>query len=575
MDATRLLEIVDRLGHPRLLVVGDVVLDRYTWGDAERVSQEAPVLLLRTARREARLGGAGAVSQMVRGLEAHVALAGVVGNDNEATTVRRLLDKSNIDHECLLHDPSRPTTVKERFMGRAASAASHQVLRVDSEVRRPIDANLQQRLAMLLEDRLDRFDAVLISDYDKGVCTPELLAHVIAAARERGIPVVVDPIRASQGGVAYKRYRGATTMTPNRYEAELATGLPVGSIDDAAAAGQALCRMCRLDYAVITLDRDGMARIDTEGRCEHFPTQARHVYDITGAGDMVLSAIGLALAAGVDARDALWLANVAAGLEVARLGVAVVGRDELAEALAAACPAQSQKIVTLEQMTREARRLRAQGARLVFTNGCFDLLHVGHVRNLQEAAAQGDRLVVALNSDQSVRRLKGPGRPVIGQDDRAALLAALGCVDYVLVFDDDTPNELLRQIKPDVLVKGSGYAPHEVVGHEIVQQYGGRIHLTSHLDGISTTDILRSIRGTLDPQAKPRLHEPDGRVAPDRSAPTAATCDSNTGGEQPAPADSVASAEESASRIAPSTADDETLRRACPAPVNQPKRRTA
>jgi len=495
MDASRLLHALENLGRPRLLVLGDVILDRYTWADAERVSQEAPVLLLRTRRREARLGGAGAVSQMVQGLGAEVALAGVVGNDTDAGGVRRILEQSGIDAQCVAADDSRPTTVKERFMGRAASAASQQVLRVDSEERHPLDQATERRIWRDLEPRLAQFDAVLVSDYDKGVCTPWLLEQVTVAARRLGKPVIVDPIRAIAGPAAYDRYRGATTMTPNRYEAQLATGVEVSTVGDVRAAGVRLCEQCGLDYAVITLDRDGMARVDPQGDVEHFPTRAQSVYDITGAGDMVLSMIGVAQAGGASVHDSLWLANVAAGLEVERLGVAIVERDEICHTLRKAIGDGPQKLVQLDWLAGEAERLRHAGQRLVFTNGCFDLLHVGHVRNLQEAAAQGDRLVVALNSDASVQRLKGPNRPVINEQDRASILAALACVDYVILFDDDDPCELLRRVRPDVLVKGGAYGVEEVVGHEIVTAYGGRVHLTGHVAGISTSDILRSIAG--------------------------------------------------------------------------------
>lgn len=492
MNTSQLLKTAGGLGRPRLLVLGDLILDRYTWADAERVSQEAPVLLLRVKRRDAKLGGAGAVCQMVDGLEADVACAGVVGDDVEGLSIGKLLGDTGIDHTLLLADPSRPTTVKERFMGRASSAGSHQVLRVDSEVRDPLPRPLQQRLWQSIEPRLRDFDAVLISDYDKGVCTPWLLGKLIPAARRAGRPVIVDPVRATSGAAAFKRYRGATTMTPNRLEAELATGIKIVTSDDAAAAGKVLCRDYQLDVAVITMDRDGMALVDGDGQVQTFPTRARSVYDITGAGDMVLSMIGVALAAGVEIREALELANVAAGLEVEHLGVAVVGRDEVRAELSNSSRAAG-KHVTLDQMEQIAGQLRDQGRRLVFTNGCFDLLHVGHVRNLQEAAAQGDTLVVALNSDESIRRLKGPHRPVIGQQDRAAILGALDCVDYVLIFNADTPDHLLRRLRPDVLVKGGAYDVEQVVGHEIVTRYGGRVHLTGHVAGISTTRILDSI----------------------------------------------------------------------------------
>ncbi|HUY33793.1 MAG TPA: D-glycero-beta-D-manno-heptose 1-phosphate adenylyltransferase [Pirellulales bacterium] len=532
MIPSDLLPTFDNLGHPRVLVLGDLILDRYTFGNAERVSQEAPVILLRAEQREARLGGAANVCHMLRGLQAEVACAGVVGADADGELVRKLLADAGVDHAALLVDSTRPTTVKERFIGRAQGRHPHQMLRVDSELRHPIDCHLEARIAERLLATVADFDAVLVSDYDKGVCTPSLLREVIRAARAAGVPLLVDPIRAAD----YSRYRGATSMTPNRLEAELATGVKIVTADDAVRAGQKLRRELALDMGIVTLDRDGMALVHPDGRGEIFPTRPRAVYDITGAGDMALAMIGVALAAGVAPPLALQLANVAAGLEVEKVGVAVIPRAEIRErlleiqgerrkekaesqgtgasgghqppgepeALAIATTSQEPaphaalrtpfaKIVTLDDLVHLAASHRAAGRKLVFTNGCFDLLHVGHVSYLAEARAQGEVLVVGLNSDASVRRLKGPARPVIRQQDRAAMLASLAAVDYVVVFHEDTPHEVLRQLRPEVLVKGGTYAPCEVVGHEIVAAYGGRVAVCGLVEGVSTTNILDSL----------------------------------------------------------------------------------
>lgn len=489
MSHVDLLRAFDQLSHPRVMVLGDLILDRYTWGNAERVSQEAPVILLRADRREARLGGAANVCHMLRGLAAETTCVGIVGADADGSLLRRHLIDSGVDETAVLIDHTRPTTVKERFMGRAANRHPHQILRVDSEVRDPVCQELEDQLLARIVKRLREHDIVLISDYDKGVCTPRVLRGVIEAATRAGVRVVVDPIR----GDDYQRYRGATTMTPNRLEAELATGLKIHSPDDAFRAGERLCRTLGLALAIVTLDRDGMALVRPDGTGELFPTRARSVYDITGAGDMVLAMIGVALAAGTSPEVAIQLGNVAAGIEVEKIGVAQVSRDEIRSWLLADQPDVRSKLVTIDELERIAIAHRARGESIVFTNGCFDLLHVGHVSYLQEAAQLGNHLVVGLNTDASVRRLKGPSRPVINETDRAAILAALACVSYVVLFEGDTPHELLLRLRPDVLVKGGTYKPSEVVGHEVVEEYGGRVCVTGMVDGISTTAIVASL----------------------------------------------------------------------------------
>jgi D-beta-D-heptose 7-phosphate kinase/D-beta-D-heptose 1-phosphate adenosyltransferase len=504
-----LLETFDSLGHPRVLVIGDLILDRYTWGNAERVSQEAPVILLRTDHREARLGGAANVCNMLAGLEAQVACAGVIGSDADGRELVALLGAAGSDTSAVIVDATRPTTVKERFIGRAANRHPHQMLRVDREVSDPLPRCCEQDLLARLLPTIAQFQMILVSDYNKGVCTPTLLRPLIDAARKAGVPVIVDPAR----GVDYQRYRGVTTMTPNRLEAELATGIKINSPADAFRAGHQLRDNLAMEMAIVTLDRDGMALVSHEhnspiaftGQAGSytatgalFPTEARAVYDITGAGDMVLAMIGVAMAGGTTPAQAIELGNVAAGLEVAKVGVAIVERSEIRSVLVSREASSVGKIVSLPQMVAAAEAHRAVGHRLVLTNGCFDLLHVGHASYLEQAKRLGDQLIVAINSDGSVRRLKGQTRPVIRQADRAAMLAALAVVDYVLVFDEDTPHELLRQIRPDVLVKGGTYTPDQVVGHEVVEAYGGQVTVTGAIDGVSTTNILQSITAKTD-----------------------------------------------------------------------------
>src|SRR5262245_43882017 len=460
--STELIDLVQRLGNPRVLVVGDLMLDRYVWGDAARISQEAPVVLLQADRREERLGGASSVATMLRALGAEVCLAGVVWADADGLRVRQTLLDLGIDAEAVLTDSGRPTTVKERYIGRAQHRHPQQMLRVDYEVRAPLAADVERQLTHLVSRQIPRADIVLVSDYDKGVCTPHLLASVIAEARKPGLRTVADPIR----GGDYAKYRGCSAITPNRLEAGLATGMVLRDATEALAGAATLRERLDLEAAIITLDKEGMALVHRDGRSGVFPTRPRQVYDITGAGDMVMAVLGMSLAAGSDYPDAIRLANIAGGLEVEKIGVATVTRDEIVRDILHAGPVSApadhpdvvpgiDKVWPRELLACEAARRRRLGQKVVFTNGCFDVLHSGHVQYLQEARAQGDLLVVGLNSDESVRAVKGPTRPVNPVEARAQVLAGLQAVDFITVFDEATPLELVLVLRPDVLVKGS------------------------------------------------------------------------------------------------------------------------
>ena len=550
MDATELLS------PKRVLVLGDMMLDRYTWGRAERVRPEAPVLVLKAENCEVRLGGAAAVAGVLRGLDSEVLLAGVVGDDSEGRTVRRLIEEASIDGRLVLTDADRPTTDKHRVLASVEQRQPHQILRLDHERTEFLTPEVSGALIEAVElctglrhptaaDQAcpesgrpavggfgevgrpapsGHVDAVLISDYAKGVCTPELLARVIRTALDHEVPVLLDPARIAD----YERYRRATLVKPNRRETELVTGRAIHSPADALEAGRELVRKYGFQSVVVTLDGDGMVFVTADGLAEHVPTRARQVSDITGAGDMTLAILGLCAAGkgkrrrveeskseqvqelgdGVCGwlREAVELANVAAGLEVERVGVAPVTREELADAVRLARKAgrpgrgnrgveARAKVRTLDQMARLAAGHRREGKTVVFTNGCFDLLHVGHVNYLEQAADLGDVLVVAINSDASVRRLgKGPDRPIVPEADRAAMLAALRCVDHILIFEDDTPHRLLEAIRPDVLVKGGTYTVEQVVGREVVERYGGRVCVTGVHPGVSTTRLVAGIR---------------------------------------------------------------------------------
>lgn len=484
--AADLIELVHRLGQPRVLVLGDAMLDRYVWGDAERISQEAPVVLLRADTREERLGGASSVATMLQALGAKTSIVGVVGSDADGHQVRRTLADLGIDSDGLVADSRRPTTVKERYIGRAQARHPQQMIRVDYECRDAIGDAVERQLADVLASKLRECDIVLVSDYDKGVCTPGMLARTVAAASARGLRTIADPTR----GGDYAKYRGCSAITPNRLEAGLATGRTIHTIEDALQSAAELRDRLGLEAGIVTLDKDGMALARRDGRSAVFPTRPRQVYDITGAGDMVMAALGLALAAGAEYGDAIRLANIAGGLEVEKIGVATVSRDEMLADLLQATNRSANKVLPLPLLLADMERRRKSGQKIAFTNGCFDVLHAGHVQYLAEARRQGDCLVVGVNTDASVRQLKGPARPLNALEARATVLAALQDVDYVIPFADATPLTLIHAIRPDVLVKGADYRKAEVVGAEFVERHGGRVHLATLRDGFSTTTLI-------------------------------------------------------------------------------------
>ena len=409
-------QILASLGRPRVVVVGDLILDRYITGSVERISPEAPIQVLTVESDEKRLGGAGSVAQALAVLEARATLVGVIGRDDSAAEVRRQAAAAGIELVAV-EDPSRPTSLKTRHLARSHSTPQ-QVLRVDREDVRPVSGEVAAGVLAALDRALAGADAALLSDYQKGLLTPDVLAHVIAWGRRTGKPVVVDP-----KGDDFARYAGATGIKPNRAQAARVVGFPIVSAVDAGRAAEVLLARFGFDFALVTLDRDGMCLKDSAGTLTVLRTTPREVFDVTGAGDMVLAVLGLVLGSGGVVADAAALANVAAGLEVEKVGVVPIPRAEIAARLAEAAGPRPDKIVERAQAAALARRLRDAGRRIVFTNGCFDVLHAGHVRYLHFSRAQGDVLVVGLNADAGVTRLKGAGRPVNPSGDRAEVLA--------------------------------------------------------------------------------------------------------------------------------------------------------
>lgn len=486
MNSQDLKRIIGGLGSPRILIVGDLILDRYVSGDVGRISPEAPIPVLRARHTQERLGGAGNVAANLRAMEAEVEVLGVVGRDERGDLLLSLLEGIGVETGGTLTVPGRPTTQKTRMM-----SGVQQMLRVDWEEVQALEDEAPELLRGL-EQRLSLADAVILSDYGKGVLTDRVLRAVIDSARRSGVPVLVDP-----KGTDFSRYNGATLVTPNRTEAELAIGHPIAQLSDLPAAARELMDAAELSAAVITLGPDGVffqEREDGGGlRSDRVPTMARAVFDVTGAGDTVIAQLGLALGAGLELEAAVRLANLAAGIVVGRRGAASVTRDELLASLGET--RNRSGVLTPEELPEVLAEWRAQGKRIVFTNGCFDILHVGHVAYLSDARSRGDVLIVGVNDDESVCRIKGPQRPINPLADRMTVLAALEVVDAVVPFGDDTPKELVERVTPDVLVKGQDWEDKGVVGREWVEKHGGEVYLAPLVPDRSTTAIAERLRG--------------------------------------------------------------------------------
>lgn len=472
--------LLDDMTGRRVAVVGDVMLDEYLIGPVQRISPEAPVPVLEIEHEECKLGGAANVAACLTALGAKVRLVGVTGNDATATKLLEKLEQTGVDATGLVTDVTRPTTCKTRIV-----AQQQQVVRLDRESRKPIGDNVADQMIQQARDAACWADAIILSDYAKGTLTEELCQAVIAAAGQR--PVIVDPKT-----LPWNRYRGATVIKPNRHEMQSYFGAEINSDLRAGDAARQLAGKLGLSHALVTRSEDGM----TSASCKegvwtthHVRARRRELIDVTGAGDVTSAVLALALAAGAEIETAMWMANLAAGVKVEKFGAATVSSGEI---LAAASYGRREKVLSVAQVAAWAAEQRTQGKRVVFTNGCFDLLHVGHVNYLEDSRRLGDVLVVGLNSDDSVRRLKGPSRPVQTQADRARILGSLSTIDAVTVFAEDTPIELIRAIRPDVLTKGKDYQDkHAVVGWDLVESWGGRVELIEFVDGRSTTTLLR------------------------------------------------------------------------------------
>ena len=473
------------LAGQRILVLGDAMLDRFVTGTVARVSPEAPVPVLHVAEQRELPGGAGNVLRNLTALGACVHLVAAVGEDDAGARLRALIEAADAATGTLVAAPGRATTVKTRYL-----AGGQQLLRSDIEDPRPLPETVRAELHAALRAALPAAAALVISDYGKGVLDPPLVRAALDAAARAGVPAVVDP-----KGPDYTRYRGARVVTPNQAELATATGHSTETDAETEHAARALAE--GLDGAAILATRGprGMTLVDGRGPARHLPAAAREVFDVSGAGDTVVAAVAAGLAAGLDLAEAARLANAAAGLVVGKVGTATVRPAELAEALRADRPhAGEAKRADAARAAEQAARWQRQGLRVGFTNGCFDLLHPGHLHLLDQARAACDRLIVAVNTDASVRRLKGPARPIQDESARTAVLAALASVDLVVPFAEDTPQALIAALRPDVLVKGADYAREAVIGAEQVEARGGRVVLVPLLPDQSTTRTLDRLR---------------------------------------------------------------------------------
>ncbi len=482
MDLASLQSLLGALAGKRVACVGDLMLDRFVYGSVSRVSPEAPIPVLARQRELKMLGGAGNVARNIAALGGSVALVGVIGGDAEGHEASRLVgEEEPVIEGYLVTDASRPTTLKTRFV-----SGGQQLLRVDLEESRPVSGEVEQRLIRTLRDAARGAGVILISDYGKGVVTDAVIAAAREAAAETGARVIVDSKARS-----FARYGDIDLVKPNAAELSFATDLPTETDTEVETAIARALDLWQTKGVLVTRAAKGVSLGLRGEPVRHFRTTPREVFDASGAGDTALAALGLSLAAGVGVEDAIAFAQLASGVAVGKAGTATVSPDELVEALLSAHAAVAEgKIATPQRMAEEVARWRAQGLKVGFTNGCFDILHRGHVAYLAQARGWCDRLIVGLNSDSSVRALKGDGRPVNDLESRALVLAGLRSVDLVAPFDELTPLKLIEAARPDVLIKGADYTEDQVVGGDLVKSWGGEVRLAEIVDGYSTTAAI-------------------------------------------------------------------------------------
>ena len=468
---------------PRIMVIGDLILDEYIWGSVSRISPEAPVPILETKSENLTLGGAANVANNLAAIGCEVHLVGAIGNDEKGDKLLSLIEEKKISSKGIFRFVYRPTTSKIRVIGH-----NQQILRIDKEDNRPITEETENKIIKFINKTLPDMDIVICSDYRKGILTEKVFSATTHRANNSKKRVLVDPKSSN-----FELYRGATIITPNQFEVEEAVPIKIQDKIDLDRAAEYLLNLTHAEVILITRGKDGMTLYPNKEKPIDIPTQAKEVFDVTGAGDTVVSILAMALAIGFNYQDSAWLSNMAASIVVGKIGTAVVTLPEIDEYLHEEMLRTSKAVLNLEELTKTVSLAKSVGKTVVFTNGCFDLIHGGHIEFLQKARAKGDLLVVGLNSDKSVKAIKGNGRPIKGEKERANILSALKSVDYITIFDETTPEEIISEIRPDILVKGDDYDVDEVVGREIVEGYGAKVELIPVVKGLSTTNIVTKI----------------------------------------------------------------------------------
>ena len=471
----------------KILVIGDVMLDEYIWGRVDRISPEAPVQIIQVNSRNYVLGGAANVAHNLLDMGASVELCAVIGDDENGKVLKKLISTAGIGDKLIVAEKGRKTTLKTRVI-----AHDQQVVRIDQETTFPVKKEIHKNIFALVDEKVKSFDGVILSDYAKGFLTADFTEEIIRACKREKKDVIVDP-----KGSDYKKYSGATVITPNLKELELFSGIKL-DFANSICSDVEIYKACKMvmddthcDIVVVTRGKDGMSVCIKENEVINLKAEAKEVYDVSGAGDTAIAALGFAYFSGVDAITSARLANIAAGIVVGKVGTATALKEEILKKIDNFNL--GERLLSDKELPLTVSRLKANNKQIVFTNGCFDILHIGHIFLLQKAKSFGDVLIVGLNSDESVKKLKGEKRPLISEKERALVLSSLDCVDYVVLFSDDTPLRLINEIKPDVLVKGGDYKLHEVVGYKEVEAYGGRVELVPIFQGFSTTQLIEKI----------------------------------------------------------------------------------
>ena len=472
--------LINKMKPAPILVVGDVMVDEYVVGEVERISPESPVPVLLAKDRHRRLGGAGNVVRNVVSMGGNVALFATIGGDAAGEWFKKHCGEIGVDTFWLKTERSRPTTIKTRIVAR-----NQQIVRIDEEYVGQIASEIEKKVLDDIRSVTPQVKAVIVSDYGKGFLSDLILNNLFAMAHSEGVPSLVDP-----KGFDFTRYRGATYVTPNIREASLASGVEIKNANTLEKAGRILLEQTQSEGVVVTRGKDGITLI-TRNKIQDFPVKPVEIVDVTGAGDTVIATLALAVASGLSIEEAAQMANLAASLVVARFGAASVTLEEMLNSLRN-WPL-GRKIIARDEVERTIRNHRLQGQSIVFTNGCFDLFHVGHLELLRKASTFGDVLIVAVNSDKSVQKIKGDQRPIVCEKDRLELVSALNFVDHVVVFDENTPYSLIKEIKPDILVKGEDWKGKKVIGEDIVNERGGRVQFVELVSGVSTSSIIEKI----------------------------------------------------------------------------------